>query len=161
MTPPLAAPGGPNDGFLREDAGLRIIYVDDEDDQSPDPVADYVTTLQSLKVDPDRVSLAALVDPTQSTRWSQAVTSTNGIQEDISGANWFNLVSNLASFCTSRQNTFKLSHTPVVESLAVWTGPASLPWGWYYDAVLNAVTRCSTRWFSARTTCRGRGALSP
>ncbi len=139
LTPPLTDPGGPNDGFLRTTAALRVIYVDDEDDQSPDPVADYVAALQGLKADPTQVQLAAIIDPTQSTRWAQAVTATGGLIGQINGPNWVDLMSDLAWFCLSDAGTYELSQAPVLETLTVWVEGAPLFVGWYYDAVLNAV----------------------
>lgn len=38
VTPPLMAPGGPNDGFVRPDAALVIIVLSDEEDSSCAPV---------------------------------------------------------------------------------------------------------------------------
>lgn len=38
-----------NAGFVRADAGLVVIYLSDEDDQSPDAVTDYVSFVQGLK----------------------------------------------------------------------------------------------------------------
>lgn len=38
LSPPLAAPGGHNHGFLRDDAALFIIILSDEEDSSCDPV---------------------------------------------------------------------------------------------------------------------------
>ncbi len=139
LTPPLAAPGGANDGFLREDAGLRVIYVDDEDDASPDPVADYVTTLQSLKVNPGHVVLSALVDPADATRYLQAVSDTGGILESLHGPDWVSLLSSLAGICQSHQDTFELSQDPVEETMSVWINGIPVYVGWYYDAVINAV----------------------
>jgi len=40
---------GPNDGFLRSDAELAIIFVSDEDDHSPDSIEGWVQRFQSLK----------------------------------------------------------------------------------------------------------------
>jgi cysteine-rich repeat protein len=34
LSPPLAAPGGANEGFLRDDAALAVVFVGDEDDCS-------------------------------------------------------------------------------------------------------------------------------
>jgi len=41
--------GGPNRGFLRGDAGLEIVFVGDEDDQSPAGVDFYVDFFKSIK----------------------------------------------------------------------------------------------------------------
>ena len=139
LTPPLAAPGGANDGFLREDAGLRVIYVDDEDDESPDPVADYVTILQSLKVNPDHVILGAVVDPANAVRYQQAVSNTGGVLDSLTNPNWVNLLNDLAWLCLCIQDTFELSQIPVEETLEVWINGVPVYVGWYFDVVLNAV----------------------
>ncbi len=41
--------GGANVGFLREDAALSVVIVSDEDDLSPKPVGEYLTTIKGVK----------------------------------------------------------------------------------------------------------------
>ncbi len=139
LTPPLAAPGGANDGFLREDAGLRVIYVSDEEDQSPDTVNAYVQLLQGLKTNPDHVVLSAIVDPADSVRYQLGVNLTEGIFEDIGNPNWVNTLSNLAWLSQSWQDTFELSAAPVVETIEIELNGVPVYTGWIYDAVINAV----------------------
>ena len=139
LSPPLAAPGGPNDGFLREYAGLRVIYVSDEDDGSPDTVAHYVQMLQWLKANPDHVVLSAIVAENDSARYQAAVGQTGGLAAFWGNGNWVNALSNMAWLCISWQDTFELSHDPVPETLTVWLDGVPVYEGWYYDVVLNAV----------------------
>ena len=139
LTPPLAAPGGANDGFLREDAGLRVIYVSDEEDQSPDTVTHYVQLLQGLKTNPDHVVLSAIADPANSARYQQGINATDGIFESIANPNWVNTLSNLAWLSLSWQDTFELSHAPVVETIRVEINGVPVYSGWIYDLVINAV----------------------
>ena len=139
LTPPLAAPGGANDGFLREDAGLRVVYVSDEEDQSPNTVTHYVQLLQGLKTNPDHVVLSAIADPADSARYQQGVNATDGIFEDIGNPNWVNTLSNLAWLSQSWQDTFELSAAPVVETIEVEVNGVPVYVGWIHDLVINAV----------------------
>ena len=146
VTPPLAAPGGPNDGFLREEAGMRVIFVSDEDDQSTDTVQAYVTLFQSLKVNPDHVILSGITGQITgcataytAPRYEQAVALTNGISESICSASWINALSNLAWLSMSWQDTFELSQEPVEETIEIELNNVPVYVGWDFDAVLNAV----------------------
>ena len=146
ITPPLAAPGGPNDGFLREEAGLRVIFVSDEDDQSADTVTAYVNLFQSLKVNPDHVILSGITGQLTgcataytAQRYEQAVALTSGISESICNASWINALSNLAWLSMSWQDTFELSQDPVIETIEVELNNVPVYVGWDYDLVLNAV----------------------
>ncbi len=55
-------------GFLREEAGLAVVVIGDEDDHSPDDVDTYVRFLRERKGlnQPQRVSLYAIA-PTDNT----------------------------------------------------------------------------------------------
>jgi len=146
ITPPLAAPGGPNDGFLREEAGLRVIFVSDEDDQSGDTVTAWVNLFQSIKVNPDHVILSGITGQITgcataytAPNYELAVSMTNGISESICNASWINTLSNLAWLSMSWQDTFELSQEPVEETIEVELNNVPVYVGWDYDAVLNAV----------------------
>ncbi len=147
---PLAAPGGPNDGFLREEAGLRVIFVSDEEEQSQDTVTAFVQLFQSLKANPDHVILSGITgqltgcsspdgnaDP--AARYEQAIAATGGLSESICNGNWINTLSNLAWLSLSWQDTFELSNPPVEETIEVELNHVPVYVGWYYDEVINAV----------------------
>lgn len=53
-------PGGCNEGFLREDANLVIIFVSDEEDTDNTPIAQYVQDVSRFK-DPSKIRVAAIV----------------------------------------------------------------------------------------------------
>jgi len=150
ITPPLAAPGGPNDGFLREEAGLRVIFVSDENDQSSDTVQAYVNLFLSLKVNPDHVVLSGITgqlsgcngaggNADSAPRYEQAVTLTGGISESICMPSWVNALSNLAWLSMSWQDTFQLSQEPVIETIDVELNNVPVYVGWDYDEVLRSV----------------------
>ncbi|MCK6550137.1 hypothetical protein L6R52_30155 [Myxococcota bacterium] len=54
------APGGCNEGFLRDDANLVLLFVSDEEDDSPMPIADYVDAIARHK-DLAQVRVATIV----------------------------------------------------------------------------------------------------
>ena len=150
LSPPLAAPGQPNDGFLREEAGLRVIFVSDEEEQSQDTVTAFVQNFQSLKANPDHVILSGITgqltgcqspdgyaDP--AARYEQAIAATGGLSESICNANWINTLSNLAWLSLSWQDTFELTQLPVEETIEVELNHVPVYVGWYYDLVINAV----------------------
>ena len=103
-----------NAGFLRSDASLTIIFLSDEDDQSPDAVADYVSFLQGLKSGPP-VTLNSIVGDTPQgcqgpsgsasagLRYLNGTNSTGGAFSSICGADWSAALTNVpasgAGFC--------------------------------------------------------------
>ena len=145
VTPPLAAPGGVNDGFLREDAGLRVIVLTDDDDLSPDTVAAYVTLVQSVKIDPGYVTVNAIagqaggcagIDPAP--RLEDAIALTGGVSNSLCDP----VVDNLADMgwlSLSPHTVFELAQTPLEASIEVDLQGVPMWIGWAFDANLNAV----------------------
>ncbi len=139
LSSPLTDPGGANDGFLRDAAGLRVIYLSDEEDQSPSTVTDYVTNYQSLKVNTDHVVLSAIVDPQAGQRYDQAASMTGGLSEDIWDPNTLNTLANLANLANHLSDTFELSQVPLEHTVFVEINGLEALSGWAFDANLNAV----------------------
>ena len=140
LTPPMTDPGQANDGFLRETAGLRVIFFSDEEDQSSDTVTDYITRYQALKANPDHVILSAIVDPAIGIRYDQAASMTGGLSVDNNtNPNWINTLSQLAWLSMSWQDTFELSQIPVDGTITVEIDGVATGIGWYFDGVINAV----------------------
>ncbi len=139
LTPPMISPGGPNDGFLRDAAGLRIIFVSDEAEQSPGTVTDYVNQFWDLKVNPDHVVLSAIRNPNAGQRYEQAAQMTGGLTESITNPNWVNTLSQLAWLSMFWQDTFELSQVPVEDTIEVEINHVPVYVGWSFDAVFNAV----------------------
>ncbi len=150
LASPLVDSGYPNEGFLRDEAGLRIIFVSDEEDQSPSTVNTYVSFFQALKLNPDHVRLSGITgqlggcssasgtaDPAP--RYEQAVSDTGGISVSICASDWIDSLTELAWGAQSFQDTFPLSASPVVESIEVYLNSVPTYVGWYYDASLNSV----------------------
>jgi hypothetical protein len=62
------AAGGPNEGLMRDDAALSIVFVSDEDDDSSRPVGHYLEVFKGLKGDrgyrdDTLINLSAVVGP--------------------------------------------------------------------------------------------------
>ena len=144
----------PNQGFLRTDAGLRVVFVSDEMDVSPGNWSDYVTDYQSLKANPDHVILSAIcgTDGSQAdTCWGQggqamgghgyvdAVNATGGILGCICDSSWSTTLTNLAWNSMSLANTLELSETPIPSTITVKANGVQLNQGWSYEAAINAV----------------------
>ncbi len=138
LTPPLAMPGGPNDGLLRDEAALRVFFLSDSDDESPDAVTAYVETLNGVKDSPSLVTLHALV-AVATPRYEQAADSTGGLTVDTSSADWTTQLPSVAAASAHWLDTFALARLPVEEGLEVELDGVPVHEGWAYDPDLNAV----------------------
>ncbi len=150
VTPPMSVPGGPNDGFLREAAGLALIALTDEDDQSPGTAADWATAIEALEADPDAVSfngihglatgcsdngVAAYAGP----RLQEVVAATGGAEVSICDADWMPVLETIPDLVAQPQSTFELTFLPVPSTLEVSVDGVDLEEGWTYDEPANAI----------------------
>ena len=147
--------GGVNAGFLRDEAGLRIIHVSDEAEQSvnvsfpghgPWTAADYATYYQSVKANPDHAvasditgGLAGCSTAGSGTDYVNATLLTGGISGSICDANWSATLSALGWLSQSFADTFELSETPVPETIEVRMNTVPVFVGWTFNPALNAV----------------------
>ena len=139
LTPPLTYPGGANDGFLRDEATLHVIFVSDEAEQSPELVTDYVTAFRAIKSDPDEAYLSCVIEQNYGQRYEQAATMTGGIVEYLTNPNWINTMSQLAWRTLNDRDHFPLSSTAVEDTIEVEINDVPAHEGWYFDAIYNAV----------------------
>ncbi len=138
LTPPQTDPGNANAGFLRPEAGLRVIFFGDEDDQSPDLVPEYVAILQGTKANPDAVRLDAFVCPA-APRYDLATAMTDGTVTDLCDPSWTDTLADLGATASSPRDTFVLTSTPVEATLQVELDGAPMYEGWTYVATFNAI----------------------
>lgn len=146
--------GGANEGFVRPDAGLRVIFVSDEPEQSSSVlnwgVGDYVNFYQGLKPNPDHVVLSDISggmtgcsgaggSATNGSGYVSATNMTNGISASICDPNWVSTLSALAWLSQSFADTFELSQTPVEDSIEVRMNGVPLFVGWTYNSGLQAI----------------------
>jgi len=159
LSSPNIDPGGFNDGFLRDAAGLRLIFVSDEQEQSTmlnngDPFS-YVSYFQGLKANPEHVVISDISGgltgcsggggvATSGSDYVQATVLSGGISASICDPNWVSTLSALAWLSQSFADTFELSKTPVPETIEVRMSTdginfANIYVGWSYDPAFNAV----------------------
>ena len=146
LHPSLTLDGGLNEGFVRKDAYLLVVFVSDEEDcsdngalegQPPEacyaevddlpPVQTYVEDLRDLKSDPAQVQIASIVG-TQSSecadvlpgrRYVAAASLTGGLVGDICQGNWEGMLGDLGLNATGIHTQFQLTDAAKPETLEV------------------------------------------
>jgi hypothetical protein len=146
-------PGDCNEGFLREDALLHVIFVSDEDDNSPgwdagnsDYWMDYLDQFIAIKGEPDQVLLSGITGPSPNgcegadpgTGYNDAVLWTGGELLSICDE-WSAEVDILADAGLLHQSEFYLSERPISATLTVTINGHVIPAGWTYDADSDSV----------------------
>ncbi|MFT5685496.1 MAG: hypothetical protein ACI8RZ_006448 [Myxococcota bacterium] len=129
-----AGSGVYNDGFLRDEAYLSIIFVSDEQDGSPLPVNDYINEFRDSKSGGGRESViaSALVventnacNPEQQeyatvgSRYIDVAEQTGGLIGNICGDDFESIVTELSLNSSRLTDTFYLSALPEPGSLLV------------------------------------------
>jgi len=145
---------GVNGGFLRDEAGLRLIMVSDEQEQSSGVMGwgpvDYIDYYQSLKANPEHLVVSDITGGMtgcsgaggSASAGSDYVAGTNmtgGISASICDPNWVSTLSALGWLSQSFADTFELSQTPVEETIEVRLNDVPVFVGWVYDSALNAI----------------------
>jgi len=149
----------PNLGFLREDAGLHVIYVSEEPDQSGS-WSTYLTNYQSLKDDPDRFVAHAIVGvekdvPASCTGpagpawpgdgYADVANATGGILASVCDEDWSAPFAAVATPAPFLLKWFELSQVPVESTIAVQVNGVLWVGLWAYDGDVNGV------WFDLMT----------
>ncbi|MFT5685159.1 MAG: hypothetical protein ACI8RZ_006108 [Myxococcota bacterium] len=138
---------GDSQGLVREDAGLAVIFVSDENDCSdentipdaadgqrcydePDvrvPVQRYIDDLLALKGD-QRMSVSSIIGPTLSEgcggswpglRYESVSERLNGLLGNICDADYIDLMSQIGERITDPIRTFYLEYSPIEETLEI------------------------------------------
>ena len=151
LTEPMAS--GANNGFLRRDAVLSIIFVSDEDDCSdrgalsettsamacydqPEmlvPVREYVDDFRALKHSASDVIASAIVGPenqdncgssARGTRYLAVAKSTGGLEGNICDVEFTEIMDNMGLAVAGVRASFALSSFPVFGTVEVWVGDA-------------------------------------
>jgi hypothetical protein len=148
--------GGPNRGFLRDDAALEIVVISDEEDQSPGPVDFYVDFLHSLKGagSPDRMHFHAIVGDPDSDgcvsadgnlqagaghRYVEVQEATGGVFTSICAGDVTAALASIGVVAFGLQTSFALSRDADPATIQVTVAGSPCGGGWSYDAEVNAV----------------------
>jgi len=138
-----------NDGFLRDDAVLALVFVSDENDCSDDnwldddmsgalcydiadqlvPTAEYIRSFQNIKGVGGRVVASTIVGPQVSEgceeswpgkRYSTLAEELDGAQGNICDTDYSEVMDEIGSSITAPQRSFYLTYTPVQDTLVVY-----------------------------------------
>lgn len=159
LTPPNVT--GANAGFLRQAAKLFLIFVSDEEDQSPDgngsqPPIYYANAYRNIKNnDPNLLTVSAIAgdvpngctDPNTNqgaaagTRYKEVVDEIGGVWGTICTTNFGPTLHNIGVEAAQLQSTFYLSRVPVVSSIVVRVNGVVEPSSSYtYNVGFNSIT---------------------
>ena len=145
-------PGGCNEGFLRDDALLHVIFLSDEDDNSPgwdggDSLywQEYVDNVIASKAEDHMVTFSAVAGPVPDgcegaepgTGYADAVEYTEGTLLSIC-EDWYNQLETLV-VATVQVSDFALNEIPIVSTLRVVVDDDERTSGWEYQASGNLV----------------------
>lgn len=127
--------------YLRSDAYLAVVFMSDEEDQSPDSVSSYVNFLKSHKVDPGLVKIYSIVNTDTSyqqgltvgfERYQTATNLTGGKLADIKG-DFYQILNDMGGNLLSLLDSFALAHAPLEGTLKVFVNNSQVN-NFTYDA---------------------------
>ncbi len=147
--------GGYNRGFLRDEAGLSIIVVSDDDDVSEGTVEYYRDYLVDLKQGdtPDRVMFSSLVGPeggctgpngvkaAYGERYIEMTGMLNGVFKSICASDLSSVVAAIGEQQVALKSRFRLAHQAVAGTIDVFVDEVQMMEGqaWAYDEQSQSV----------------------
>jgi len=145
---PTMVYGGPNDGFLRADGQLLVVFVSDEEDCSDkgalgnqpsddcylqseklEPVSTYITDLRKLKDNRNDINVGAIVGLASSQcdeveapgdRYAQVALGMGGLVADLCSTEWSGIMSRLGLNAGGIRESFRLTKAAQPDTLAVF-----------------------------------------
>lgn len=138
---------GWNYGFLREDADLAVIFVSDEEDQSPGAQfpayhQEYLRNLEMRKGDLDRVVCSSIIDYTEPRGYIDMASETGGVIAEI-GGDYADILLEVGLVSAGQLPNFDLSEAPEeVDAVVVTVNGEEIPPGeetWFYDTEAQEV----------------------
>lgn len=170
LGPTMVYGGGPNDGFLRPDAQLLVVFVSDEEDcsdrgalgnQPSDdcylqadklaPTAVYIQELRDLKDDRNDINVGAIVglassqcDEVEATgdRYAEVALAMGGLVGDLCSADWSGIMGRLGLNAGGIRESFKLTKGAQPDTLVVYVDEVEVA----QDAT-NGWTYDESTWF--------------
>ncbi|MCB9763473.1 MAG: choice-of-anchor D domain-containing protein [Alphaproteobacteria bacterium] len=140
--------GGCNEGFYRQDAALALVAITDEREQSVNTYSYYVSLFQSMKSDPNDVTIHAVGgdypqgcnrnDP--ATGLYEATIATGGQYLSLCSTSFGAPLAGLVGTGSGDLDSFELSDIPIPETIVVVVDNIQVNTGWSYAAFDNALT---------------------
>ena len=146
--------GGPNRGFLRKDANLEVVFVSDEEDQSPSDLNFYVNFFKNIKgfynenlfhahaiVGPSGGCSSSNGDASAGHRYMDVAAQTGGNSASICEPDFATALASIGEIAFGLKVQFFLSRVPEPSSIQVSVaGQACAAGGsWSYDLQSNSV----------------------
>lgn len=148
-------PGGWNEGFERDDGGLHIVAISDEDDHSTEIGRDeFVDYLETSRPDPDDVTFSSIVTPVNNCapngvepgiEYVETTAAVGGILWSICNDDWIGVLEQLGMQAAGLQREYFLSELPVPGTIEVWVVDGATTYefqpeiDWTYDAQRNSI----------------------
>lgn len=144
----LAAPGGPNAGFRRDEASLHVVFLSDSDDGSQDwlgddPVGAFIGTLEDQAVAGESMARASAIvgdvpggcltkdgSAQAGFAYASVVEASGGVLASICQADFGDLLDAVGTASLSWTTEFTLREVPIADSVRVSVDGERLDTGW-------------------------------
>lgn len=149
---PVKMCGGYNVGFLRKDATLELVFISDEEDQSPGAVDFYVDFLKSIKgyqntglmhahviVGPKGGCSSDFGSAAEGLRYIEVANQTGGQIASICDANFATALTNIGKNAFGLKVQFFLSRPAIESTIKVTVQGVQTSTGWSYDTDSNSI----------------------
>ena len=146
LSSPMTDPGGPNEGLVRSSAGLAVIVVTDQDDESGETAQFFIEAYGAIKPDPGDAFVSGISGGATGCSTADAaplllevVSGTGGEDVSICSADWTAAVSPIFGMLSAPTTRFSLTLTPMPVTIEVTVDGALQVAGWSYDPGDNAI----------------------
>jgi hypothetical protein len=154
LSPPLTNTGMPNEGFLRDNAVLSVLYLSDENDISPGVPMDYANFLVGLKADAGKIHVSSIVGPAggcgvegessaaDGERYRLLASSFDGEIVDICSGDFTTALQTISNADAAAATAFPLQHLPIANTIEVTVAGVVTSGGtstWSYNAASNEI----------------------
>ncbi len=123
-------PGGPNNGFQRDNGGLHLVVISDEEDHSTQITVDeFAQYLETSRPDADDVTFSSIVTPPgncspngveEGFDYVNLTNQVGGILWSICSDDWVEVLEQLGVQAAGLQREYFLSELPIESSIEVW-----------------------------------------
>jgi hypothetical protein len=150
--------GGPNQFFIRDNASLELVFLSDEEDQSPESTDEYLKYFRAIKGfdKPDQMHIHAIVGPAGGCEsddgsavaghpYLELAQATGGITYSICESDFSKGLESIGEVAFSAKMRYFLTKFPAPTTLAVTIDGYPCPlltlgsFNWTYDPVSNSV----------------------
>lgn len=133
--------------FLRKDAVLAVVYLTDEEDQSPKTVASYLSSLQATKENKAHVKAYSIItvrekanrEETWGSRYEEISKLTAGVVSDIK-KDFSSTLLNIGEEIVTLLDSFALNESPYQDKVRVYVNGNEVVDGWTFNVQQRSVS---------------------